>query len=283
LPLEITPLLAPFGARITGVDIRAALDDAAFAEILAAFHEFSILVFPDQPMDDGQQIAFSERFGPLESSRGVNPGVGTPFSRQSNLDVATGEVIAAGDRRMHYQKANMLWHSDSTFKSVLSLCSLLSAREAPPEGGATEFASTRFAYAALSNAEKADFEDLVVEHDFIFSRGRTGFTFPPEVAPNFPPVRHALVQTNPVNGLKSLLLGAHAKDVIGWPRDKGRALLEDLGSRATRPGLCYSHQWRTGDAVLWDNQAVLHRATPFDATRHRRLMQRTTVTTGRAA
>ena len=125
-----------------------------------------ILIIPYQPINDDQQIKFSKRFGPLEGTRGVNPGAGTPFARQSNLDIETGNVIPENDRRMFYQKANMLWHADSTFKAIPSLCSVLSARTVPIEGGATEFASTRAAYKCLSEIKKREIEELVVEHDF---------------------------------------------------------------------------------------------------------------------
>src|SRR5207247_10269908 len=115
-----------------------------------AFEEHSVLLFRGQPLDDEQQIAFSRRFGNLEVTRSINPAAGTPFARQSNLDIRTGEVIPPDDRRMVYQLANMFWHSDSSFKPVPSLCSLLSARVGPPEGGAQDFASTRAAARRLA-------------------------------------------------------------------------------------------------------------------------------------
>jgi alpha-ketoglutarate-dependent 2,4-dichlorophenoxyacetate dioxygenase len=280
MAIALKPLTSLFGAEVTGVDIARPLDDDAFGEIRAAFDEYSVLVFPDQPLDDAQQIAFSERFGHLEGTRALNPGSGTPFARQSNLDIETGETIPPDDRRMFYQKANLLWHADSTFKAVPSLCSILSARVIPPVGGATEFASTRAAYEALSAAEKSDFEVLEIEHDFVYSRGTVGFTMSREEAEKFPPARHRLVRRNAANGRSCLMIGAHAKSVVGWPEEKGRKLLDDLLVRATAPEKIYRHEWREHDVVVWDNQAVLHRATPYDAEKHRRFMQRTTISSG---
>jgi alpha-ketoglutarate-dependent 2,4-dichlorophenoxyacetate dioxygenase len=208
----------------------------------------------------------------------MNPAAGTPFARQSNLDIKTGDVIPAEDRRMVYQLANMLWHSDSSFKPVPSLCSLLSARIIPPEGGATEFASARAAYPSLPDALKRRVEDLVVVHDFAWSRDRVrpGF-FTDQERAAYPPVRHPLVRTNPVNGRRSLFLGAHASHIEGLPIDEGRALLTTLLDHVTQPQFCYRHEWTEGDLVIWDNRCVLHRATPYDTTRYTRLMQRTTV------
>ena len=147
--MVITRLTPNFAARLDGVDITRPLDPAAWKEIRAALDEHSVLVFSGQPLDDEAQTAFSRRFGALEVTRSMNPAAGTPFARQSNLDIKTGEVIPPDDRRMVYRLANMLWHSDNSFKEVPSLCSLLSARIVPPEGGATEFASGRAAYPSL--------------------------------------------------------------------------------------------------------------------------------------
>jgi len=280
MPFTVTPLTPVFCAEISGVDIAKPLDEATFAALRDAFDEHLVLVFRDQPLDDAQQIAFSERFGPLERTAGVNPAAGTPFARQSNLDIKTGDVIPKDDRRMFYQKANMLWHAASTFKAVSSLCSILSARIVPEQGGATEFASTRAAYESLSDAEKADIDDLIVEHDFIYSRGLVGFSFSEEEASKFPPVRHRLVRVNANTGRRSVLIGAHAKGIAGWPEAKGRALLDDLLARATRPENTYRHEWKLGDVIVWSNQAVVHRATPFDTMRHKRFMQRTTISSG---
>jgi alpha-ketoglutarate-dependent 2,4-dichlorophenoxyacetate dioxygenase len=276
--IRTTPLAAGFAARIDGVDITRPLDDATWAEVRAAFDEHSVLLFRGQPLDDAAQIAFSQRFGPLEVTRSMNPAAGTPFARQSNLDIKTGEVIPAEDRRMIYQLANMLWHTDSSFKTVPSLCSLLSARIIPPEGGATEFASARCAYPWLPDALKRRAEGLVVVHDFAWSRDqvRPGFFTAKERA-EYPPVRHPLVRTNPVNGRRSLFLGAHASHIEGMPVEEGRALLKTLLDHVTQPQFCYRHEWSEEDLVIWDNRCVLHRATPYDTTRFKRLMQRTTV------
>jgi alpha-ketoglutarate-dependent 2,4-dichlorophenoxyacetate dioxygenase len=143
MTIKVTRLTPAFTARIDGADVTRPVDDSTWADIRAAFDEHSVLLFRGQALDDETQIAFSRRFGPLEVTRSMNPAAGTPFARQSNLDIKTGDVFPPDDRRMVYQLANRLWHSDSSFKPVPSLCSLLSARIVPPEGGATEFASTR--------------------------------------------------------------------------------------------------------------------------------------------
>ena len=277
-PITITRLTPSFAARVDGADISRPLDEATWAAIRAAFDEHSVLLFRGAGLDDETQVAFSLRFGALEVTRSMNPAAGTPFARQSNLDIKTGQVIPAEDRRMVYQLANMLWHSDSSFKAVPSLCSILTGRIVPPAGGATEFASARAAYPSLPEELKRRTEHAVVVHDFSWSRDqiRPGF-YTAEERAVYPPVRHHLVRANPVNGRRALFLGAHASHVEGLPVDEGRTLLRTLLDHVTRPEFVYRHEWQEGDAVVWDNRCVLHRATPYDTERHQRLMQRTTI------
>ncbi len=267
-----------FCAEIGGVDTGEPMDDATFGEILAAFEEHSVLVFHDQSLDDARQIAFSRRFGVLETAGKANPATGTQFARQSNLDIKTGEVIPPEDRRMIYQKGNYLWHSDSSFKAVPSLCSLLSARIVPPDGGNTEFASMRAAYDALPDEVKQKLEGLVAEHSLVYSRETISTeALTPEMKAELPGAWQTMLRVNPVNGRKAIYAGAHASHVIGWPREEGRTFIQWLNEFATQPRFCYSHAWRQGDLVIWDNRATLHRATAYDTLRHKRLMQRTTV------
>ena len=278
MALTITKLHPLFGAEIGGVDTGRPMDEATFGAIRAALDDYSLLVFHDQTLDDGSQVAFSERFGPLEKTISANAAGGTHFARQSNIDIDTGAVIPSEDRRMIYQKGNMLWHTDSSFKPVPSLCSLLSARVVPEAGGDTDFASARAAYDALPDATKARIEGLVAEHSLAYSRGLIGPDVLTEAQKQeVPAVRQAVVRANPANGRKAIYAGAHASHIVGWPAEEGRALLRELNDFITQPRFCYTFRWRAGDLVIWDNRCLLHRATPYDGTRYKRLMQRTTV------
>ena len=100
MSIKIEPLAPVFAAEVIGVDLVGKLDDELFLKIRRAFEEHGVLVFPGRPMNDDEQIAFSKRFGPLEIAVIANPAAGTPFARQSNIDLKTGELITPDDRRM---------------------------------------------------------------------------------------------------------------------------------------------------------------------------------------
>ena len=86
-----------------------------------------------------------------------------------------------------------------------------------------------------------------------------------------------MIRTNPVNGRKALYVGAHAQEIVGMPPAKGAKLLDELTAFCTQPQFVYSHHWRDGDAVMWDNRCTLHRATTFDKTQYKRKLHRTTI------
>jgi alpha-ketoglutarate-dependent 2,4-dichlorophenoxyacetate dioxygenase len=273
------PLHEKFGAEVTGVDLRR-LDDATFAPIAAAFEEHSVLLFRGQALDDDEQIAFSQRFGPLEVTiRTIASQAKTlpEISNIANVD-AEDRLIPAGDKRNLFNAGNQMWHTDSSFKRVPALASLLSAREVPPSGGETEYASTRVAWARLPEATQRFLEHKVAIHSFVFSRGLVSDgLMPPDHAAQVPPVPQALVRTNPRNGKKAFFVGSHACEIVGMPTDDARALLRQLLDLATEPACVYAHAWRPGDLVMWDNRCVLHRGRPWDESAYRRVMHRTTV------
>ena len=277
-PITVRKLHPLFGAEVSGIDITRPLGAREFGPIRAAFEEHSVLLFRDQHMEDSQQIQFSENFGPLETTGGANPAAGTKFQRQSNLDILTGEPIPPDDMRMIYQKANYFWHSDSSFKKTPSLCSILTARICPPEGGNTEFLSMRSAWNALPPALQATIHPLIAEHSLQYSRDRVRKgILNDKTLRELPPVKQRLFQDNPVNGRRALYIGAHAGFIVDWPRATGEALLYELTQRADQPEHRLSHAWREGDVIVWDNRAVLHRATYYDPVKYPRFMQRTTI------
>lgn len=181
-------------------------------------------------------------------------------------------------KRVVFSSGNEMWHSDSSFKKVPARYSISLAYEVTPEGGELEFVSTRPAYARLPSDLKETIVDLVVVHDYVFSRTKVGDDVVSDsLAATLPPVRQKLVRTNHVIGAKNYYVGSHARSIDGMSEEDARALLDDLIARATRPEDRYEHRWQVGDLLIWDNRCVLHRGKPYDADRYRRRMHQTRV------
>ncbi len=282
MTITLSPMTANFAAEIGDVDLTRPLPDADFAAIADAFWKYSVLIFPNQDISQQQQLAFAERFGPIEKERTLDPKA-TPsrfdgaFSDISNL-TADGKIWAADSRQRMYKAGNKLWHTDSSFKRLPALTSLLHARTTAPVGGHTQFADQRAAYDALSDKEKKAFEGLIVEHWIATSRRRSGFTdFNEDEMRRLPPVPQMLVRVIPQNQRKSLYVASHAGRIFGMPDDEGRALIDRLLDHVTQRQFVYTHRWRPNELVMWDNRCTMHRGTDYDDLRYVRDMRRVTV------
>src|SRR3978361_1723312 len=162
--MDVVPLGPGFAAELRGVTLAdVASDDAAYAATRAAFEEHSLLVFRDQEVTDELQLAFSRRFGPPEVTKVGSEGTGSHFVILSTIG-PDGQVVPPDHRLSLRSKANQLWHTDSSFKRLPALTSILSARIIPARGGETEYVSTRLAFERLDAAPRDQTPNSVACH-----------------------------------------------------------------------------------------------------------------------
>jgi alpha-ketoglutarate-dependent 2,4-dichlorophenoxyacetate dioxygenase len=282
MAITVVPVTDSFAAEIGDIDISRPLAAEDAEAVKQAFWKYSVLVFPEQNLSQDQHLEFAKLFGPLETSIAVYRG-DTPLRVRADIaDVSNlnhkNEIWGKDSRLRMFQLGNQIWHTDSSFKHLPALCSLLYARAVPPVGGQTEFADQRAAYDALPEAMKRRLEGMVAEHSIFHSRARLGFTnFTDEERAGMPPVPQVMVRTIPQNGRKSLYVASHAGRVFGLPDAEGRALIDELIAHVSQRQFVYTHRWRVGDLVMWDNRCTMHRGKTFDDLRYRRDMQRATV------
>jgi len=237
--ITIFPVTPEFVAEVGDVDLSRPLSGEDFEAIKQAFWKYSVLIFPQQQLSTDQQLAFSEKFGPVEKERTLDPKAtptryGGAFSDISNLSI-DGKIWGEDSRQRMYKAGNKLWHTDSSFKRLPSLCSLLYSETVVPIGGHTEFADQRAAYDALPAAMKKKLEGLVAEHWIATSRRRSGFhEFNEDEQKRLPPVPQMLVRMIPQNKRKSLFVASHAGRIWGMPNDEGRALIDELLAHVTQ-------------------------------------------------
>ena len=274
--MELVPLRPNFGVEIRGIPlVDVAASDTAYQSVRAAFEEHSVLLFRDQEITDDVQADFSRAFGPLERVKVGSEGAGTFYSRLHNI-AADGSLVPETHRQALNARANRLWHTDSSFKKRPALASVLSARVVPRHGGDTELTSTREAWSRLSPAMHSRLRDAVVTHAYAYSRDQID----PELMTAsereaLPPVRWRMTWRNPVNGRIALYIASHAYAVEGLGDAEARALLDELIAVATRPEFTYRHHWRTGDVLMWDNRATMHRGQPWPQDQPRSMVRTT--------
>lgn len=256
---DIEPLDATFGALVTGLKL-ATLDDATWQELYASWLEHALLIFPGQHLSRDEQIAFARRFGPLEFSMAALSNVGPD-----------GTVIVDPDNDMlKVLKGNMGWHCDSTYMPVQAKGAVFSAEVVPVSGGATGWADMRAAYDALDDDLRAKVEQLAAYHSLYYSQAKLGH-YPKKGSAysgygfhDGPVPLRPLVKVHPETGRKSLVIGRHAHNIPGIDLAESERFLQELVDFACRPPRIYHHNWAPGDAVVWDNRCLLHRATPWD-------------------
>lgn len=282
MALTLKPIHPLFAAEAGGVDLRKPLDPQTVAEIDAAMDRYAVLVFRDQPMDQAQQVACARQFGPLDSGLRKATGAPTRFQHEELIDIGNvtmdGEVADRANQKLIGVLANQLWHSDSTFQDLPVKYSMLSAVVVPEQGANTEWCDLRAAWDDLPDELKALCEGRTARHSAFHSRILLGDNhYNEEQLKRFPPVDRPLTHVHPGSGRKVLFASVHCEQVSGMTVPEGRLLVAELLEHATQRKYVYSHKWRTGDYVMWDNRATLHRGTRYDLSVRRDLRRTTTL------
>ncbi len=270
------PLSEAGGVTITDLDLSTPLPPNRREQIREAFRVHHFLVFPDQALSREQQFEFIANFGEIER-HGVRNGQTKRYTAAhviSNLDSDGNPVDRSTSPVSNYR-----WHTDKPYYPVPPMLTALYAVELPPRGGDTEFANTALGYATLAEATKRQIDGLRVV--FYWGAGARKPDASPRTPADLrehPPVDHPLVRTHPETGMKALYLGNHASHILGMTEAEGRALLDELLEHTTKPQFVYTHRWRIGDLVMWDNRCLLHRAVAnYEMGRYRRVLHRSVV------
>ncbi len=273
--IEIRPLCECFGAEIVGIDLAQPVDDALYARIHSAFLERQLLLFRDQDLSPGNHVALGRRFGEVQVHV-MNQYHADGFPELYFLTNLDEQGKPSGQ---HPDKGTLAWHTDGSWRRVTGQATMLYAIEIPGEGGETHFCDMYGAYAALGDEMKSRLAGARALHNLDFSRSRRHGEDPMTEAQKreVPPVDHPVVRTHPETGRKCIFLGDHAETIIGLDYEQGRKLVEEINALAIRPELTYRHRWRKRDLVIWDNRCLMHRSTPYDTTRERRVMRRCTI------
>jgi taurine dioxygenase len=261
----VTPLSSALGAQIHGID-AAAIDDAGFERVRAAWLEHLVLLFRNQRLDDRALVDFTSRFGELEEA----PLFGGRRYVEEHPEVMIISNVAVDGREIgSLGNAEAFWHTDLNFVEEPPAASCLFAHEVPPTGGDTGFANMYAAFEALPEDVAARIAGRRIRHDARFNSA--GYLREVRV----PDTLHPIVRRHPETLRNALYLGrrAHAR-IEDMAVDESDVLLDTLWAHATSDAFTWHHQWRAGDLLIWDNRCTLHRRDSFDASQ-RRVMHRT--------
>lgn len=278
MALSIEPTKAVIGARVTNVSLGEVPSDGVVAEIEAALEQYGVLIFPDQDITPGQQVAFSAAFAPLEVPSLLHARV--PEHPEVFIVGNTQEKPVTFSPAK--PEGELEWHTDHIHKAVTARASLLYAMVVPSVGGDTAFACMYSAHDALTAQQQADYARLEMVNSVAGLRAYLngqGYDSKKQDRHGDPAEKAIwpLVRAHPLTGRRALYFGAKVSiGVVGWEEPAALDFVRDLTAHACRPAFQYRHKWSVGDAVLWDNRRMLHAGTHYEIERDTRLMHRTT-------
>lgn len=279
MPFDTNILKAGFAVEVVRLD-GSNISDGDASSLKSLSLTFPVMVLRDQHLTEHQQVAFGQKFGPLDTNYGKSDyarGLRTDLLGVSNV-LDGDELLAADDRRRALDMGNKFWHTDSSFKDIPAHFSMLYGVRVVSSGGETQFADLRAGYDGLPDEMKKLAEPLVALHSAVHSRRMMGFDefnagLRDELEKSF---AHDVVRVLPETGRKTLYLSSHASQIIGLSVPVGRVLLHELIEYATGQANVFTHQWRQNDLVIWDNRCTMHRLRRYKASQEARVLRRVT-------
>ena len=277
--LQLEPMRASLGARVTGIDLSRPVPDADFVAVMRALARFSVLCFPQQSIDAAQLRAFSARFGALQGSAAKAPGEpGMPeVSILSNV-IENGRAIGIPD-------AGQDWHTDMTYNRVVGFVNVLVAVKVPVRDGralgATQFTNTQAAYTDLPAEVKSRLAHATATHDWnnfhelMRAKGSRRPALTAEQRSQRPPISHPLFLTHPLTGRKVIYANpGFTVKIDGLDAQASRRTLDALFAHVLQPKYRYVHEWSVGEVLLWEHIGTWHYAVPDYRPDEHRLMKR---------
>jgi taurine dioxygenase len=274
--LSLQPTGGPLGAELRGVDLRR-IDDARFEVIHQVWLDNLVLLVRRQRLSDDDLVAFSRRFGALDHAPIQENG--RRFVEGYPEIYVVSNVVENGTAIGSLGAGEAVWHTDMSYLADPPKASMLYALEVPPVGGDTSFSNMYAVHDALPADLRRRVRGLLLKHDGTYNSGgyvRQGVT-PTDDPRQSPGTPHPVICTHPETGRRMVYLGRRRNAyLMGLELDESERLLDTLWSYAERPQFCWTHRWRVGDLVLWDNRCTMHRRDPFDPN-SRRVMHRTQI------
>ena len=269
------------GAEVSGIDMRLPLEPATVQAVMDAWMKHLVLVFPNQRVSDAEHVVFTRHFGEPEIFHQTSLHLRSDRVREiflvSNVD-ETGRLMTPAEPSQKQLSSSRQWHTDSSYRPMPSVGSLLHGIEISRTGGITQFINMYMVYDDLPDSLRRQVEGRKARHDFSMLSRLVGSPPPtPAEQAAMPPVWHPMVRRHPVTGRKSLYISSIYNDAIeGMEETVARRLVEELTEFAAQPKYMYRHVWEPHDVLMWDNRCTVHAVTPHDPM-ERRVMHRTTI------
>ena len=272
--LDVVPLTKHIGAEIRGIDLRIRPDDETIRAIYQAWLDHLVIVFPGQDLSQEDLVRATGFFGAMGKVHRPPQYAPPGFSRMLPGIMLISNIRENGEPIGALPDGEMMFHHDLIHKDIPSRATMLYAVEIPSHGGDTLFASGYAAYETLDPRTREKLEGKNAFHHYNYGSTIKGDARGTEA---FSECMHPVFRTHEETGRKAVYVNRLMTERIdGLAADESGQLLNILFDHAERPEFVYTHVWKKGDLLLWDNRCSSHARTDFPAT-ERRLLLRTTI------
>lgn len=263
--MKVVPTGGPLGAEVCGVDLAGDLDGDTVFAIIEAFRRHHVLLFRDQDISGDRQLEIAEWFGPRYVPPGDIPVLGDE-TQPPVVDVSNDPGGVLGDGELGA-------HSDLQYMPVPLLGSILAAEVIPPAGGDTSWSNLHLAYDELDTELRRNVEGrrAWAFNPYAGSRAIRSLAGPNQryVEEDVEPFFHPLVRVHPDTGRRSVYVSYLTAGIEGMDEAESRELLRQLITHVDDDRFYWTHRWRPGDVILWDNRCTNHKRTSFDPSQRR--------------
>jgi taurine dioxygenase len=271
---QFVPLTKHIGCEVKGIDLRRPLEPDAAQAIYRTWLDYAVLVFRDQDLTQEDLIRVTALFGEFAPLGRPAHTLPKGFAKILPNIMLISNIRENGETIGALPDGEMMFHHDTIHRDEPHKATLLYSVEIPTYGGDTLFASGTAAYDTLDPAMKKKLEGLRAVNFYVYNSVKRDDKQAVDATSQ---AVHPVVRTHEETKRKALYVNRlMSVRIEGMPEAESDALLNLLFDHAEKPEFVYTHVWRKGDLIVWDNRCSSHARTDFPADQ-RRLLLRTTV------
>lgn len=257
---------------VTEVEIDEVLDEPAWSLRARVFASKVLVIRQARGSDLARFVALANKLGtPVEH-------VLAHFSLPDHREVIRISNLRRNGAPVGVHDGGTYWHTDMSYKDEAAVFTALHAHSVPRSSatGGTEFMDCQAAYEILKGAVERgtvdflpdgfDLDAAMIRHQFgnreTLSNPRAAVQVlsPAQHAEVAGSARHPLILRHPVTGARSIYaVAATARIIEGYSPSESTRVLDRLLELVQAHAPRYTHWYRPGDIVVWDNLSTLHR------------------------
>jgi taurine dioxygenase len=271
---QFVPLTKHIGCEVKNIDLRDPLSSGAVEAIYQAWLDSAVLLFRDQDISQEDLIRVTGMFGEFAELGRPKHTLPSGFTKILPNIMLISNIRENGETIGALPDGEMMFHHDTIHRADPHKATLLYSVEIPTHGGDTLFASGTAAYDALDAEMKQKLAGLRAVNFYAYNSVKRGDKQAVDATSQ---AVHPVVRTHDETGRKALYVNRlMSTEIEGMPQEESDEILNYLFDHSEKPEFVYTHVWRKGDLIVWDNRCSSHARNDFPADQ-RRLLLRTTV------